>query len=120
MSYSSTWKLLVRGQPLIGRGRRVTARGTFLPLQLFLHQNPDGSPSPRGWRVRCAVDIAKGTFISVFTGHVGTKSETASTRRYALPLDHFLRWAPSLCGDDNTEIPIPVCPFYLPTEFFLS
>jgi len=69
---------------------RVTARGTFLPLQLFLHQNPDGSPSTVGWGVRCAVDVAAGTFLNAYTGLVAVNSEVPPGSRYAVSLDHYV------------------------------
>lgn len=69
---------------------RVTASGTFLPLQIFLHQNPDGSPTSVGWGVRCAVDIAEGTFLTAYTGVVAVNSEVPEAGRYVMSLDHFL------------------------------
>ena len=69
---------------------RVTSPGPFLPLQIFLHQNPDGSPAPLGWGVRCAVDIAEGTFLSAYTGIVAVNSEVPEGSKYVMCLDHFL------------------------------
>ena len=87
-----------------GRTFRVTARGTFLPLQLFLHQNPDGSPSPLGWGVRCTADIAAGTFVGVYTGVVAVNSEVPAGGRYAVSLDHFTRACVAM-RDDPAELP---------------
>ena len=72
---------------------RVTSQGSFLPLQIFLHQNPDGSPSPLGWGVRCAVDIAAGTFLSAYTGIVAVNSEVPAGSTHVMCLDHFLHAA---------------------------
>lgn len=69
---------------------RVTTRGVHLPLQMFLHQNPDGSPSAVGWGVRCAVAVAAGTFVAAFTGIVAANAEVPPRSRYTVCLDHFL------------------------------
>ena len=75
---------------------RVTAHGIFLPLQVFLHQNPDGSPSSVGWGVRCAVGIPAGTFVCAHSGVVATRAETRPGSRHVLPLDGFLNMGAAL------------------------
>ena len=90
----------------------VTAAGVFLPLELFLHQNPDGSPSPVGWGVRCAVDIPAGTFLSAFTGVVAVNAEIEEGCRYVMSLDHYIRAGPVIRDfpeELGTVRPQPLC-----------
>lgn len=105
--------ILLRASHAIARAMcRVTARGAFLPLQLFLHQNPDGSPSPTGWGVRCAVDVAAGTFLTSYTGTVAVNSEVPERRRYTMSLDHYTRACSTLSHrpEDLRTVPLPPDP----------
>lgn len=97
----------------IAGGCRVTAGGAFLPMQLFLHQNPDGSPSPLGWGVRSTVAIAAGTFLSSFTGTVAVNSEVAAGSRYVISMDHFIDGGPAIrdCPDE-----LPLVRYLSPTR----
>jgi hypothetical protein len=62
-----------------------------LPLEVFLNQNPDGSPQrPLDWGLRCTHDLHAGAYVGLYLGLVARWSQRdRDGGGYQLSLDHY-------------------------------